>query len=87
MPRTSSDEDGNACPFSTPAFPGNCGHFGGGKPSPPMVTPMQHAGTLAYTERKAPCHRTVRQGGGSKEMAVSGGGIEREHGEGLTWDG
>ena len=50
---------------------------------PPMVPPMQHAGPLEYTERKSPCHRTVRHGSRVEEAAVSGGGIEGEHGEGL----
>ena len=44
---------------------------------------MRHAGALAYTEQIALCHSPVHQGRGSKEAAVSGGGIEREHGEGL----
>ena len=44
---------------------------------------MRHAGLLACVERKAPCHHTVRHGGGVEEMAVSGGGIEGDLGEGL----
>ena len=52
MPRTSDDEDEGAGLFPTPLCPGNRGHFGGGKPPPPMVPPMQHSGTLVYTERK-----------------------------------
>ena len=47
---------------------------------PPTVPPMQHYGPLEYTEQKEPCHRTVRQGSGEEEAAVSGGGIEGEHG-------
>ena len=66
-----------------PACPGHCGHFGGGKYPPPTVPPMRYAGTLAYTEQKATCHHTLSQGGGAEEAAVSGGGIEGEHGEGL----
>ena len=76
MSKTSGDEDGDAGTFSAPGYPGHSGHFGGGKPPPPPVTPMRHAGPRAYTERKAPCHRTVRQGSGAKEAEVSGGGIE-----------
>ena len=83
MPRMSSDEEADAGTFSTPACTGHRGHFGGGKPPPPTVPPMRHAGPLAYTERKAPCHRTVRQGSRAKEAAVSGGGFEGEHGEGI----
>ena len=81
MPRTSGDKDGDAGTFSAPACPGHRGHFGGGKPPPPTVPPMLHAGPLVYTEQKSPCHRTVRQRSGAKEAAVSGGGIEGEYKE------
>ena len=81
MPGTSGNEDGDAGSFYAPAFPGHHGHFGVGKPPPPTVPPIQHAGPLAYTEQKAPCHCTVRQGSGAIEAAVSGGGFEGEHGE------
>ena len=83
MPRTSGDKDGDASTFCAPACPGHLGSFGGGKHPPPMVTPMRHAGPLVYTKRKSPCHRTVCQGGGAEEVAVSGGLIEGEHGENL----
>ena len=83
MTRTSGDKDGDTGKFSAPACPGHRGHSGGGKPPPPTVPLMRHAGPLAYTEQKAPCHRTVHQGSGSKEAAVSRGGIEGDHGEGL----
>ena len=66
IPRTSDGEDGNVDPFSAPACPGHRGNFGGGKPLPPTVPPMRCAGPLAYTEQKATCHCTVRQGGGAK---------------------
>ena len=45
---------------------------------------MRHAVPLACVEQKPPCHRTVRQGGGAEEKAVSRGGIEEELGEGLS---
>ena len=45
---------------------------------------MQHASPLACVERKAPCHRTVLQGGGAEEKAVSRGGFEGELREGLS---
>ena len=80
MPRTSGNKGGNAGSFSTPAFPGHHGNFGGEKPPPPTVPPTRHAGPMAYTEQKAPCHRTVRYGSGAEEAAVSGGGVEGEHG-------
>ena len=81
MPRTSGDEEGDAGPFYAPACPGHRGHFGGGKPPPHMVPPMQHDGPLVNTERKAPYHRIVLQGRGVKEAAVSGGEVDVEHGE------
>ena len=58
MPRKSGDEDRDAGTFYAPACPGNRGHFGGGKYPPPTVPPMRHSGSLAYTERKSPCHST-----------------------------
>ena len=73
MPRTSGDEDGGGGTFYALACPGHRGHFGGGKHPPTTVPPMRHSGTLAYTERKAPCHRTVCQGIVAEEAAVSGG--------------
>ena len=82
MPGRIGDEDGDAGTFSAPACPGHPGHFVGWKPPPPTVPPMRHAGPLVYAERKVPCHRTVCQGGGAEEKAVSGVGIEGEHGEG-----
>ena len=83
MPRLSGDEDGNVGPFSAPACTGHSGKFIGGKPPPPTVTLMRHAGPPPNTERKAPCHRTVREGRGAKEAAASRDGAEGEHGEGL----
>ena len=66
MPRTSGDEDGDAGPFSTQVFTENRGHFVVGKPPSPKFPLMQHAGPLIYTERKEPCHCTVRQRSGAK---------------------
>ena len=83
MSRTRGYKDGYAGKFSALACPVHRGHFGGGKPPPPTVPPMRHDGPLAYTEHKAPCHRIVFQGGGAEEKAVSGLGIDVEHGEGL----
>ena len=65
LPWISDDEDGDAGPFYAPACPGHRGHFGGGKTPPPTVPLMQHDGSLACVERKAPCHHTVRQRGGA----------------------
>ena len=76
MTRTSDDEDGDAGPFSIPACPGHRSNFGGGEPPPTTVPPIRHAGPLAYTEQKEPYHRTLFQGSGAKEAAVSGGRVE-----------
>ena len=83
MNRSSGDEDGNAGKFYAPECPGHRGSFGGGKSPSPTVPPMRHAGTLDYTERKAPCHRMVRQGSTEKEASVSRGGVEGYRGESL----
>ena len=83
MPGPSGDEDGDAGTLSTSAYPGHHGHSGGGKPPPPTVNPMRHAGPPAGTERKAPCHSSVRQGSRAEEEAASGGGSEGELGEGI----
>ena len=48
--RTGGEEDGNVDPFLPPACPGYRHRFGGRKPTPPTVPPMQHAGDLTYTE-------------------------------------
>ena len=47
MPRPSGEKDVNAGPFTAPARPGHHGHFGGGKPPPPTLPPMKHAGSPA----------------------------------------
>ena len=54
VPGPSGDEDGNAGSLPIPACPGYRGHSGGGKPPPPKVHPMQHAGPLTGTERHTP---------------------------------
>ena len=82
--RTSIDEDRDAGTFSSQAFPVYCGHFGGGKPPPPTVPPMRNAGTLMCSEREAPLHLPVRQGGGVEEKASGGGGTAGDIGEGIS---
>ena len=69
IPRASGNEDGDAGTFYAPACLGHRGYFGGGRHPPHTVPPMWHDGPLAYTEQKAPCHRTVLQGSGSEEAA------------------
>ena len=51
---TSGDKDCKSGTFPSSAYPGYCVHFGGGKPTPPTVPPMKHAGTLSCSEREAP---------------------------------
>ena len=46
MPGPIGNKDGDAGTLPAPEFPKHCGHSGGGKPPPPMVHPMQHAGIL-----------------------------------------
>ena len=62
IPRTGRDEDRDADALFQPACPGYRDHFEGGKPPPPTVPPMQHAGPMEGTKRQAPRHRTVCKG-------------------------
>ena len=57
--RTSGDKDDDADTFFAPECLGHHGHFVGEKPPLPLVPPMRHDVPLLYTERKAPCHRTL----------------------------
>ena len=66
MTRTRGNKDSNTGKFHAPPCPGHPGHFGGWKHPSPTVPLMRNSGTLAYTERKAPYHRTVRQGSGEE---------------------
>ena len=71
MPSTSGDKDGDVGKFYAPACPGHRVHFGGRKDPPPTSPPMQHADPLAFTERKAPCHHTVRQESGVRRWQLA----------------
>ena len=59
MPRPSSEEDGNTGALPAPSCPQHRGHSVGGKPPPPTVCLMRHAGPLASPERQAPCYSPV----------------------------
>ena len=83
MSGPSNGDDGDAGALPAPTCPRHRGHSGGGKPPPPTVHPMRHAGPPAGTERQAPCHSAVRQGSGAEEAAARGGGAEGELGEGF----
>ena len=83
MPRTSGNKDGNAGKFYAPECPVHHGYLGERKHHPLRVSLMRNSDHLAYTEQKAPCHCTVRQGIRAEEAAVSGGGIEGDHREPL----
>ena len=63
---TGGNEKNDAGPFLPPACPGYRHHFGGGKPHPPTVPPMQHSGALVHTEQEAPCHCPVCQESGEE---------------------
>ena len=80
---TFSNKDGDAGSFIPPACPGYRHHFGLGKPPPPTVPPMRHAGALEYTGRKALRQLPVRQGGREEAQTTGGGGSEGEFWEGL----
>ena len=84
MSGTSSDEDGDAGKMFPLACPGYRCHFGRGKPIPPKVNPLRHAGALTCSEQEAPCHPPVCQGGGKESKAAGGGGTAGELGEGLS---
>ena len=70
MPGTSGDEDGIAEALLALVYPRHRGHSGGGKPPPPTVRPMQHAGPLSIPERQAPGHVPVYQWSGAEEAAA-----------------
>ena len=55
---------GDAGPLLSPTCQGHRDYNGGGKPPPPTVLPLQHAGALESAEWAAYFHRSVRQGGG-----------------------
>ena len=72
----SGDEGGDAGTLPAPACPRHRGHFGGGKPPPPTVLPMRHAGPPAGPERQASYHRPVYKGRLVEEAAACRGGDE-----------
>ena len=47
LPRKGWDTDGNENIFMAPACPGHRGYLGGGKPPPPKVLTMRHAGPVS----------------------------------------
>ena len=69
-----SDADSNAGSLLPLVCLGYHDYPGVGKPLPPMVPTMQHAGTLAGAEQASSHHRSVRQGGGKKVTADGGKG-------------
>ena len=80
---TGGNEDVNAGAFFLPACPGYLHHIGGGKPPPPTLPPMIHAGDLAYNKQGAPFHRPVRQRREKESRKAGGGGTTVEFREGL----
>ena len=63
------DKDGYAGALPAPACTRHRGHSGGGKPPPPMVRPMRHAGPPAGPEWQALSQSPVCQGSGEEEAA------------------
>ena len=76
LPRSGRDEYGDADALFQPECPGYRDHFGGGKPTPPKMSLMQHAGPMEGTKRQAPHHHTIRKGRGTKEASDGGGRFE-----------
>ena len=62
-----------------PANPRYCSDTGGGQPSPPTVTSVQHSGAMVVTEQDAPGHITVQEEDGLEAMALGSGGEEGGH--------
>ena len=83
MSGTSGNKDGDAGTFFPPACPGYRHHSVGGKPPPPTVPPIQHAGAIVCTEQDSPCHIPVRQWGGKEEQTAGGRGAAGDFIEGL----
>ena len=51
LPRKGRETDSDTDVFLHLVCPGHCDHLGGGKPPTPKVLTMQHAGTVAGTQR------------------------------------
>ena len=66
------DVDSYAGPFLSLAYLGHRDYLGGDKLPLPMVPPVQHSGAQTRSERVAPRHRPVIQGGG-EEAPTDGG--------------
>ena len=63
---TGGDTDTNMGALTSPACTRHRNYIGGGKPTPPTMTPVQHTGPLASAERASSRHRLVRQRGGEE---------------------
>ena len=77
------DADGNVGPFLSLVCPGHRDYIGRGKPPPPLVPPVRHAGALASAARVEYCHLPVRQGGRDEAPTDGRGGDAGDGGEGL----
>ena len=56
------------------ARPGHRGNTGGGKPPPPTVPSVLHAGAVEISGQVEPAHGTVHEGGGAEATAVGSEG-------------
>ena len=81
---TDGNAGGNAGPLFSPACPGYRDYNVGGKPPPPTVPPVKHAGALTGDEWVESHHCSVLQGGGEKETMNGGRGAAGEWVEGLS---
>ena len=79
-----NNENSDAGTFFPQACTGYCGYFGGRKPPPTTVTPLQHVGAMVCSEHEAPYHGPVRQGGGKEAKAADRGVTAGETEEGLS---
>ena len=78
-----SNEDGDTGQLLSPACMGQCDYSGGGKPPPPLLPLVQHAGALAIAKWVASHHFPVLQGGGEEAPTDDRRGYAGECGVGL----
>ena len=83
MQGPSGDEDDDVGNLTATACPLHRGNSRRGKPTPPTVHLMRHAGPPSGPEPQAPFHSPVRQESGAEEAVACRDGDVGELGEGL----
>ena len=83
MTRKGWDTDGDEDTFLAPACPGHRDHLGGGKPPPPKVLTMRHAGPVADPQWETSRYRDVQEWGGAEDTATAGDRSAGKYGDGL----